>query len=131
MSDTRPIRGGYMDISGQFVRYILIGVANTAIHGTVMTVSVRFFRTNLAVANASAFLCAVTFSFIANAAWTFSTPPTAFRYLLFICFMGAMAYLTGLAGDRFKAHPAVVFIGFSVFSLAIGFMYSKFIVFAG
>lgn len=120
-----------MDISGQFISYALIGVANTAIHGAVMALFVKLFRSKLAIANVTAFVCAVTFSFVANAAWTFSSNPTALRYAIFTCFMGAMAYLTGLAGDKFKAHPYVVFVGFSFISLAIGFAYSKFIVFAG
>lgn len=120
-----------MDVSAQFLRYALIGVANTAIHGAVMALLIRAIGTKLAVANTVAFLCAVTFSFLANATWTFSTAPTMAKYLLFTLFMGAMAYLTGMSGDKHKAHPIVVFVGFSFISLAIGFAFSKFIVFAG
>ena len=118
-----------MDITTQFLRYALIGVANTAIHAAVMTALLKSRRTRLAFANTTAFLCAVTFSFFANAYWTFSTSTSWVRYLAFVLFMGCLAYITGLVGDRVRAHPAAVFFIFTGISLVAGFAFSRFVVF--
>lgn len=118
-----------MDISGQFLRYALIGVFNTAIHGAVMTLLVKGGTMRLAIANATAFLCAVTFSFFANAHWTFTSTVSPSRYLTFVVFMGCLAYGTGYVGDKLKAPGAVVFCFFTVLSLAIGFAFSRHFVF--
>jgi len=120
-----------MEVSGQFIRYLLIGVLNTAIHGGVMAILVKRWGMRLALANATAFLCAVTFSFFANAYWTFTAAVSVQRYLTFVVFMGCLAYGTGFVGDKLKASGLVVFLFFSVLSLAIGFAFSRHFVFFG
>lgn len=113
----------------QFLRYSLIGVANTAIHASIMTVCIRHFRSSIAVANSAAFITAVTFSYFANAFWTFSAKASVLKYLMFVAFMGGLAYLTGLAGDKLKINPVIIFVAFTTISLLIGFLYSKILIF--
>jgi len=81
------------------------------------------------ISNFSAFCVAVTFSFFANAKWTFNAEATTIRYLLYLFFMGGMASAVGIYADRTKTNPLVTLVAFSVISLACGFLYSKFVVF--
>ncbi|WP_285535227.1 GtrA family protein [Brucella sp. NBRC 12950] len=121
--------GPFMEISGQFLRYALIGLANTAIHGAIMALLVRGVRFRLAIANLAAFGCAVTFSYFANSLWTFMSQPSWTRYLLFVSFMGCLAYATGFIGDIMKTSPMIVFISFTTLSLVAGFAFSRYFVF--
>lgn len=112
-----------------FSRYVSVGVLNTALHWLCFGVLLHFFDTTQAVANVIAFCIAVSFSFFANAKWTFKARATTARYIAFVAFMGVMAGLTGYVADVIAASPVVTLIAFSGFSLIAGFLYSKFIVF--
>ncbi|MCT6665790.1 GtrA family protein [Enterobacter mori] len=112
-----------------FSRYVSVGVINTALHWLSFAVLLHFFGANQAVANVIAFCIAVTFSFFANAKWTFKAQATPGRYIAFVAFMGIMAALTGYIADVVGAPPVVTLIAFSGFSLVAGFLYSKFFVF--
>lgn len=111
-----------------FARYASIGVINTAIHWCVF-----FFLTYLdytqTVANINAFMVAVTFSFFANAKFTFKGKATTGRYLLYIAFMAIMAASIGYMGDVLQLRSVITLIVFSAVSLITGFIYSKYIVF--
>ena len=111
-----------------FARYASVGVVNTLIHWIVFTVLYTQGQSQ-SLSNFAAFCCAVTFSFFANAKWTFNAEATTIRYLLYLFFMGGMASAVGLYADRTKANPIVTLVVFSLISLLCGFMYSKFIVF--
>lgn len=89
----------------------------------------HFFGANQTVANFIAFCIAVTFSFFANAKWTFKSQATPLRYIAFVLFMGAMAAITGYIADVIHLPPLITLITFSGFSLVAGFIYSKFVVF--
>ncbi|HGK4778884.1 GtrA family protein [Enterobacter cloacae] len=112
-----------------FTRYVSVGVVNTALHWLCFGALMHFFGATQAVANVIAFCIAVTFSFYANAKWTFNSQATSGRYVAFVLFMGIMAALIGYAADSIGAPPVVTLIAFSAFSLVAGFIYSKFIVF--
>jgi len=112
-----------------FSRYVSVGVLNTALHWLCFGALLHFFGVSQAIANVLAFCIAVTFSFFANAKWTFKSQATSGRYLAFVLFMGIMAGLTGYFADTVGAPPVVTLIAFSGFSLVAGFIYSKFIVF--
>jgi len=111
-----------------FARYASVGVINTLIHWMVFTVLYTEGQTQ-SLSNFAAFCFAVTFSFFANAKWTFRAEATTIRYLLYLFFMGGMASGVGLYADRTHANPMVTLIVFSLISLICGFIYSKFIVF--
>ncbi len=112
-----------------FGRYISVGILNTAIHWLCFGALVHFFASTQALANIVAFCCAVTFSFFADAKWTFNSKATLGRYIAFVLFMGAMAGLTGYIADKLSIPALVTLIAFSGFSLVAGFIYSKLIVF--
>ncbi|MCM7835167.1 GtrA family protein [Enterobacter asburiae] len=112
-----------------FTRYVSVGVVNTALHWLCFGALMHFIGANQAVANVVAFCIAVTFSFFANAKWTFKSQATSARYIAFVIFMGVMAAVTGFIADVIGAPPVVTLIAFSAFSLVAGFIYSKFIVF--
>ncbi|MBG6243265.1 MAG: GtrA family protein [Candidatus Symbiopectobacterium sp. Dall1.0] len=114
-----------------FSRYVSVGVLNTAIHWSCFAALFSLIGLNQALSNLVAFCVAVTFSFIANAKWTFKAKATTGRYMAFVIFMGAMATLTGYVADLLHAPAVITLIAFSGFSLVAGFIYSKFIVFRG
>ncbi|HDR2623539.1 TPA: GtrA family protein [Enterobacter chuandaensis] len=112
-----------------FSRYVSVGVINTALHWVCFGALLHFLDTTQAVANVIAFGIAVTFSFFANAIWTFKSQATSGRYIAFVTFMGIMAGMTGYIADAIGAPPIVTLVAFSGFSLVAGFIYSKFIIF--
>ena len=112
-----------------FLRYFSVGVLNTLIHWAVFGVLMMATDLTQAVANVVGFFCAVTFSFFANSYFTFNKSPSTSGYLLFVIFMGFIAFVTGRASDRLYFPEWVTLVAFSMISLVFGFIYSKYIVF--
>jgi len=112
-----------------FSRYFSVGIINTAIHWLVFVSLYNIFQTNQTQANFGAFCIAVTFSFFANAKWTFDSEATTIKYMMYVFFMGGMASAVGWIGDAMDLNPAVTIIMFSAISLICGFAYSKFVIF--
>lgn len=77
-----------------FARYFSVGVINTLLHWVVFAALVYLASTTQATANLIAFIVAVTFSFFANAKFTFKKKATSGRYVAFVGFMGVLSYLT-------------------------------------
>ena len=111
-----------------FARYASVGVVNTLIHWIVFAVVFAFYPKQ-SLANFTAFCVAVTFSFIANAKWTFNAEATTSRYLLYVAFMGAMAAIVGWSADKMHAPAVITLLAFSAISLFCGFAYSKLFIF--
>lgn len=109
-------------------RYLSVGIINTIIHWTVFIV-LHLSGINQLLANSSAFFVAVTFSFFANARWTFKAEATKIRYIIYVIFMGVMAGAVGWSADNINIKPIITLTIFSIISLIFGFLYSKFIVF--
>lgn len=114
-----------------FAKYTSIGVLNTLIHWSVFSVCIYFFITNQATANFAGFIVAVSFSFFANAKFTFKASATTTRYMLYIGFMGTLSVVIGWVADKCSLPPMLTLITFSIISLVCGFIYSTFIVFRG
>jgi len=112
-----------------FAKYMSIGIINTLIHWVVFALCIYAFHTNQAMANFAGFVVAVSFSFFANARFTFGSSTTAARYMLYVGFMGTLSATVGWAADRCGLPPIMTLIVFSAISLVCGFIYSKFIVF--
>ncbi|MGX7400602.1 GtrA family protein [Enterobacter sp. ESY66] len=112
-----------------FARYTSIGVINTLIHWVVFAMCIYALHTGQALANFAGFVVAVSFSFFANARFTFNASTTTMRYMLYVGFMGALSAAVGWAADIADLPPIVTLIAFSAISLVCGFFYSKFIVF--
>lgn len=111
------------------VRYSLVGLLNTAIHWAIFAVCLYGFHTNQALANFAGFLVAVSFSFFANAGFTFKSSMTSMRYILFVSFMGTLSVLVGWTADKCALPPLATLVTFSAISLLCGFVWSRFIVF--
>ena len=106
-----------------------IGVVNTLIHWVMFAMCIYVFHTGQALANFAGFVVAVSFSFFANARFTFKSSTTTMRYMLYVGFMGSLSAAVGWAADKSGMAPIVTLILFSAISLVCGFVYSKFIVF--
>lgn len=111
-----------------FARYMTIGVLNTLIHWVVFAICFKNDQSQ-SISNFVAFCVAVTFSFFANAKWTFHSEATTFRYMMYVFFMGAVATLIGGSADRLNVNPVVTLVIFSAVSLVCGFLYSKYVIF--
>ncbi|QGY31311.1 GtrA family protein [Pantoea cypripedii] len=111
-----------------FTRYASIGVVNTLIHWVIFG-SLYHLGFKQSLSNLIAFCVAVTFSFFANAKWTFNAQATTAKYILYTFFMGAMALAVGWAGDHAQLNPILTLIIFSIVSLICGFAYSKLFIF--
>lgn len=112
-----------------FAKYISIGVINTFIHWVVFAICIYIFQTGQALGNFSGFVVAVSFSFFANARFTFKSSTSTTRYMLYVGFMGMLSAVVGWVADKSGMAPVVTLIVFSAISLVCGFIYSKFIVF--
>ncbi|ENQ9596613.1 MULTISPECIES: GtrA family protein [Enterobacter cloacae complex] len=112
-----------------FARYTSIGVVNTLIHWAVFAICLYAFNTDQALGNLAGFVVAVSFSFFANARFTFKSSTTTMRYMLYVGFMGALSAIVGWTADKSGLAPLITLIVFSAISLVCGFIYSKFIVF--
>lgn len=112
-----------------FARYTTIGAINTLIHWVVFAICIYILGSAQSVANFAGFAVAVSFSFFANARFTFNASTTTLRYLLYVFFMGILSAAVGWAADWYRLPPVMTLVTFSVISLACGFIYSKYIVF--
>lgn len=113
----------------RFARYTSVGVLNTLIHWAIFAFCIYGFHTSQALANLVGFIVAVSFSFFANARYTFRTSPSLIRYLLYVAFMGSMSIAVGWGADYSGLAPVFTLVNFSIISLICGFIYSRFIVF--
>ncbi|HDG5313194.1 MULTISPECIES: GtrA family protein [Pantoea] len=111
-----------------FLRYAAVGVFNTLIHWITFAICLERGLPQ-SLSNFVAFCVAVTFSFFANAKWTFNAEATTIRYMMYVFFMGLIAVMIGSYADRMHTPPVATLVVFSAVSLACGFLYSKFIVF--
>ena len=112
-----------------FAKYTSIGVINTLIHWVVFAVCIDMLHTGQALGNFSGFVVSASFSFFANAKFTFKSSTTTMRYLLYVGFMGSLSGVVGWCADISGMVPIITLILFSAISLVCGFIYSKFIVF--
>lgn len=120
-----------MKILQPFVRYACVGGANTLIHALVFFSLVHGANAGQGSANVAGFLMAVTFSYLANARWTFRARMSLPRYLLFTAAMAMIAYGTGQLGQGLAWPPLLTFCLFSALSLALGYALARGVVFKG
>ncbi|WLI77904.1 GtrA family protein [Kosakonia sp. H02] len=113
----------------RFTTYTSIGLLNTALHWVIFSLCVYGLHTSQALANLAGFVVAVSFSFFANARFTFKASATTGRYLMYVVFMGVLSALVGWCADKSGMQPVVTLVLFSAISLVCGFTYSKLIVF--
>lgn len=112
-----------------FPRFVSVGFLNTLIHWSTFAVLHAILGFSQALSNLAAFCLAVSFSFYANAHYTFKARATGSRYLLFVGFMGLLSLGVGYAADRLRLPGLITLIVFSAISLVCGFFYSKCFIF--
>ncbi|WP_412071681.1 GtrA family protein [Pseudomonas fluorescens] len=112
-----------------FSRFVSVGLVNTLIHWSTFFVLHAVMGFRQAPSNLAAFCLAVSFSFYANARYTFRLKATGSRYLLFVGFMGLLSLGVGYAADRVRLHGLITLTVFSAISLVCGFLYSKWFIF--
>ncbi len=113
-----------------FLLYALVGVLNTAVHWCIFLSLFYLAGMPQGPANFIGFACAVTVSFFVNARVTFKSSATLSRYVGYTVFLGALAYLTGALAQSMSMPPLVTAAGFSAISLTLGYLYSRFFIFA-
>ncbi|WP_038239924.1 GtrA family protein [Xenorhabdus szentirmaii] len=112
-----------------FAKYVTIGIINTLIHWGTFGILFYVINTTQSIANLIGFIISVTFSFLANAKFTFEKKATARKYIFFITFMGSLSFLLGHLSDHINLYPLFTLLFFSIVSLILGFLYSKIFIF--
>lgn len=112
-----------------FSSYTMIGIANTLIHWQLFFVLRAAFGVSQAFSNFLAFCAAASFSFYANALFTFAMPASLGRYLTFMMCMGSLSLAVGGLADHWHLPGIVTVVVFSLTSLIVGFLLSKWLVF--
>ncbi|MEB7537320.1 GtrA family protein [Pantoea anthophila] len=108
-------------------RYTSVGVMNTLMHWVASTVFYVEGQSQ-SLSNYTAFCLAVTFSFFANAWWTFSTEANAMYYLLYLFFMGGLISAIGMNSDRHEKNLEITLFVFLLMSLSCGFIHHGFFI---
>jgi len=112
-----------------FSSYTVIGVANTLIHWQLFFVLRVAFDFSQVLSNFLAFCAAASFSFYANAIYTFAMQASLGRYLMFMMCMGSLSLAVGGLADHWHLPGIVTVVVFSLTSLVVGFLLSKWLVF--
>lgn len=107
-----------------FKKYFHVGVLNTLIHWGVFYI-IYHFTQQQSLSNLCGFLLSVTFSYFANAKYTFNSEIYLNKYLLYVLFMGSMSYSFGYIAQKMNLPSLITLISFSAFSFFVGFIFSK------
>ncbi|WP_404943175.1 GtrA family protein [Pseudomonas brassicacearum] len=114
-----------------FPRFVSVGLLNTLIHWSTFFVMHTVMGFRQAPSNFVGFCLAVSFSFYANARYTFKQRTSVPRYVLFVGLMGVLSYGVGYVGDQLLLPGLMTLVVFSGISLVCGFFYSKYVIFRG
>ena len=112
-----------------FSSYTVIGIANTLLHWQLFFFLRAAFDLSQTLSNFLAFCAAASFSFYANALYTFAVPASLGRYALFMICMGGLSLVVGGIADHWYFPGLVTVALFSLISLVVGFLLSKWLVF--
>ncbi len=111
-----------------FLRYFLVGIFNTLVHWGVFYV-VLSLGYKQSIANIMGFAVAVIVSYILNSLFTFKQAIKGKKFILFTSFMGVMSFTSGYVADTFSIVPLITLVFTSGFSLVLGYLFSKYVVF--
>jgi putative flippase GtrA len=107
----------------------VIAIANTLIHWQLFFILRIAFELSQACSNLLACCAAASFTFYANALYTFPKAPTVGRYAAFMLCLGGISLAVGALGDRWQWPGVLTVSVFSLISLVVGFLISKWLVF--
>lgn len=111
-----------------FLSYFKIGIINTVLHWLIFF-CIYHFTEKQNISNSIAFILVTTFSFFINARYTFKENVSLYKYMLFVLIMFTLSWITGKTGDSMHLNPLITLVSFSIVSLILGFLFSKFIIF--
>lgn len=118
----------------QFLTFAAIGVVNTLVHGSILTLAVEWMLTPVVLAHLFAFCIANVFSYVMNSRLTFRVSMTLARYIRFLAAsllaLGLTLFLAWVM-DRLGFQYLVGFLLIVVLVPIISFMLMKFWAFAG
>lgn len=109
-----------------FIKYIIVGIFNTAIHVGVFT-AMQVAGNGQALSNLVAFIIATSFSFLGNAWFTFRVPVSLMRYVVFVAGMGSISVWVGHLADGRGWAPWLTVGLFSLVSLLLGFAFARWV----
>ncbi|SOD70554.1 Putative flippase GtrA (transmembrane translocase of bactoprenol-linked glucose) [Alysiella filiformis DSM 16848] len=113
----------------QFGIYSLIGILNTLIHVVVFGLLLAN-DVSATWANGMAFFSTATFSYWANAKWTFQQSyQNLSSYMAFVAWMGSLAIFSGWLVDYLAWTSWLAIPFFMVLSVILGFLGAKKLVF--
>lgn len=113
----------------RFSKYSAVGILNTAIHWIVFYLLTGLAALQQSYANLIAFLVAMTFGFVFNSLWTFSTTISLKRYFYYAFVMGFIAFIFGAISDIAHFPRLITLVAFSGCSLFFGYLSSKHLIF--
>lgn len=109
-----------------FFKYLIVGIFNTAIHVAVFA-ALQAAGNDQVFSNLVAFIVALSFSYIANAWFTFRVPVSLMRYCVFVAGMGSLSASLGHLADS-RSWPPPLTVGlFCLISLPLGFVFSRWV----
>ncbi|WP_313108227.1 GtrA family protein [Atlantibacter sp.] len=111
-----------------FKIYTLIGILNTVIHWFIFF-TLHSFGYLQSTSNTIAFIISASFSYFMNSRFNFKKEMNGLRYLFFISGLGLISYYLGHIADCISLNVFFTLIIFSLVSLVMGFLYSKYLVF--
>lgn len=113
----------------QFIKFAVIGVLNTLIHGGILTLAVEAFKADVVVANLIAFITANVFSYFMNSIVTFKAPIALLYYVKFFAtslFSLGLTLLIAWLAELYGLHYLVGFLFIIVLVPILSFFIMKF-----
>lgn len=110
-----------------FSRYVSVGGLNSLVHAAIFAFALQVLELGQSLGNLLAFFVALSFSFMVNGRYTFRARLSLRRYLLFLTGMGSLSAGLGYLADRGNWPPLITFVGFSLTSLILGFIFTRWI----
>ncbi|PVZ41798.1 GtrA family protein [Pseudomonas sp. CC120222-01a] len=109
-----------------FLKYLIVGIFNTIIHAAVFA-ALQVAGNDQALSNLLAFIVALSFSFMANAWFTFRVPVSLVRYCVFVAGMGSLSASLGYLADS-QGWPPPLTVGlFCLVSALLGFVFARWV----
>lgn len=109
-----------------FIKYIIIGIANTLIHWSTFFLLLNFFN-SLGICNLIAFCTAVTLSFFFNTKFNFKVQINFKKYIYYFISMGFINFFIGWCSEMINLLPILTLIISSTISLITGFIFAQWI----
>jgi putative flippase GtrA len=112
---TKPAPGAVRKISGEFLRYVMAGVAATLMDFAVLTLLIEMLSLHYLLANTCSFIAASAISYLLSIAWVFRTNRKSNRCREFLFFT-----LIGVGGLLISQACMYVMIEFLNYSYHFG-----------